>query len=34
MREWKKPVMLVRGMADISKYIKANAGTCLNRFVR
>ena len=34
MRQWKKPVMLVRAIEEISKYVKANAGTCLNRFVR
>lgn len=34
MKLWKKPLMVVQSMEDVTKFIQANAATCINRFLR
>lgn len=34
MKLWKKPLMLVQTMEEVTKFIQVNAATCINRFVR
>lgn len=34
MKTWKKPLIMVQSNAEVTKYIRANAGTCINRFLR
>lgn len=34
MKLWKKPLMLVKSVEEVTKHIQANAATCINRFVR
>ena len=34
MKSWKKPLLVVQSMEEVTKYIQANAATCINRFLR
>lgn len=34
MKIWKKPIVMMQSLTEITKHIKANAGTCLNRFFK
>jgi len=34
MKTWKKPFMVVKSIAEVTKHIQANAATCINRFFK
>lgn len=34
MKQWKKPGMITKSITEITKYIQANAFTCIIHFVR
>lgn len=34
MKQWKKPGMITKSVAEITQYIQANAATCIIHFLR